>query len=291
MNRQWVLGEARVSPYAEWMMLRLLFELDGAHRFFQAAERVRNRAGRCLRRMNGVEEEETAVSCWSSDAVARALGLPEELAFAPQGGAVARTLLAARWQAVRDTPPVLPTIPPEMADEEASVNPHEPRFWAAACANLRLLEEALALDAVKMAVLRLVLHLAVERPLRRAGQLVGADNFAAAMVQVAQLLDVPRKALRRAVGKRGKLRRYGLLACRDELRREFCDWKMRCNGAICSRRTILSWKNRRARSCCVPACCRWMRPRSPGTISPTSARCATRCCIICATPSPGGGAG
>ena len=223
MNRQWVLGEARVSPYAEWMMLRLLFELDGAHRFFQAAERVRNRAERCLRRMNGVEEEETAVSCWSSDAVARALGLPEELAFAPQGGAVARTLLTARWQAVRDTPPVLPSIPPEMADEEASVNPREPRFWAAACANLRLLEEALALDAVEMAVLRLVLHLAVERPLRRAGQLVGADNFAAAMVQMAQLLDVPRKALRRAVGKRGKLRRYGLLACRDELRREFCD--------------------------------------------------------------------
>ena len=223
MSKQWALGKAKVSPYAEWMMLRLLCELDGAYLFFQPQQRVRSKAEQRLRRMNGMEEEETVVSCWSSNAVARALGLPEELAFAPQGEAIARVLLDARWQAVRDMPPERPVVMPEATDDEVPEGPGEPRFWAAAYTNLHVVAEALALDAVEIAVLRLVLHLAVERPLRKAGQLVSADNFSAAMVQMAHLLDVPRKALRRAVGKRGKLRRYGLLSCRDDVRREVCD--------------------------------------------------------------------
>ena len=221
MSKQWALGKAKVSPYAEWMMLRLLCELDGAYLFFQPQQRVRSKAEQRLRRMNGMEEEETVVFCWSSNAVARALGLPEELAFAPQGEAIARVLLDARWQAVRDMPPERPV--PEATDDEVPEGPGEPRFWAAAYTNLHVVAEALALDAVEIAVLRLVLHLAVERPLRKAGQLVSADNFSAAMMQMAHLLDVPRKALRRAVGKRGKLRRYGLLSCRDDVRREVCD--------------------------------------------------------------------
>lgn len=223
MSKQWALGKAKVSPYAEWMMLRLLCELDGAYLFFQPQQRVRSKAEQRLRRMNGMEEEETVVFCWSSNAVARALGLPEELAFAPQGEAIARVLLDARWQAVRDMPPERPVAMPEATDEEVPEGPGEPRFWAAAYTNLHVVAEALALDAVEIAVLRLVLHLAVERPLRKAGQLVSADNFSAAMMQMAHLLDVPRKALRRAVGKRGKLRRYGLLSCRDDVRREVCD--------------------------------------------------------------------
>ena len=223
MSKQWALGKAKVSPYAEWMMLRLLCELDGAYLFFQPQQRVRSKAEQRLRRMNGMEEEETVVFCWSSNAVARALGLPEELAFAPQGEAIARVLLDARWQAVRDMPPERPVAMPEATDDEVPEGPGEPRFWAAAYTNLHVVAEALALDAVEIAVLRLVLHLAVERPLRKAGQLVSADNFSAAMVQMAHLLDVPRKALRRAVGKRGKLRRYGLLSCRDDMRREVCD--------------------------------------------------------------------
>ena len=223
MSKQWALGKAKVSPYAEWMMLRLLCELDGAYLFFQPQQRVRSKAEQRLRRMNGMEEEETVVSCWSSNAVARALGLPEELAFAPQGEAMARVLLDARWQAVRDMPPERPVAMPEATDDEVPEGPGEPRFWAAAYTNLHVVAEALALDAVEIAVLRLVLHLAVERPLRKAGQLVSADNFSAAMMQMAHLLDVPRKALRRAVGKRGKLRRYGLLSCRDDVRREVCD--------------------------------------------------------------------
>lgn len=223
MSKQWALGKAKVSPYAEWMMLRLLCELDGAYLFFQPQQRVRSKAEQRLRRMNGMEEEETVVSCWSSNAVARALGLPEELAFAPQGEAIARGLLDARWQAVRDMPPERPVSMPEAADDEVPEGPGEPRFWTAAYTNLYVVAEALALDAVEIAVLRLVLHLAVERPLRKAGQLVSADNFSAAMMQMAHLLDVPRKALRRAVGKRGKLRRYGLLSCRDDMRREVCD--------------------------------------------------------------------
>ena len=223
MSKQWALGKAKVSPYAEWMMLRLLCELDGAYLFFQPQQRVRSKAEQRLRRMNGMEEEETVVSCWSSNAVARALGLPEELAFAPQGEAIARVLLDARWQAVRDMPPERPVAMPEATDDEVPEGPGEPRFWAAAYTNLHVVAEALALDAVEIAVLRLVLHLAVERPLRKAGQLVSADNFSAAMMQMAHLLDVPRKALRRAVGKRGKLRRYGLLSCRDDVRREVCD--------------------------------------------------------------------
>ena len=223
MSKQWALGKAKVSPYAEWMMLRLLCELDGAYLFFQPQQRVRSKAEQRLRRMNGMEEEETVVFCWSSNAVARALGLPEELAFAPQGEAIARVLLDARWQAVRDMPPERPVAMPEAADDEVPEGPGEPRFWTAAYTNLHVVAEALALDAVEIAVLRLVLHLAVERPLRKAGQLVSADNFSAAMVQMAHLLDVPRKALRRAVGKRGKLRRYGLLSCRDDMRREVCD--------------------------------------------------------------------
>ena len=223
MSKQWALGKAKVSPYAEWMMLRLLCELDGAYLFFQPQQRVRSKAEQRLRRMNGMEEEETVVFCWSSNAVARALGLPEELAFAPQGEAIARVLLDARWQAVRDMPPERPVAMPEATDDEVPEGPGEPRFWAAAYTNLHVVAEALALDAVEIAVLRLVLHLAVERPLRKAGQLVSADNFSAAMMQMAHLLDVPRKALRRAVGKRGKLRRYGLLSCRDDVRREVCD--------------------------------------------------------------------
>lgn len=223
MSKQWALGKAKVSPYAEWMMLRLLCELDGAYLFFQPQQRVRSKAEQRLRRMNGMEEEETVVSCWSSNAVARALGLPEELAFAPQGEAIARVLLDARWQAVRDMPPERPVAMPEATDDEVPEGPGEPRFWAAAYTNLHVVAEALALDAVEIAVLRLVLYLAVERPLRKAGQLVSADNFSAAMMQMAHLLDVPRKALRRAVGKRGKLRRYGLLSCRDDVRREVCD--------------------------------------------------------------------
>ena len=223
MSKQWALGKAKVSPYAEWMMLRLLCELDGAYLFFQPQQRVRSKAEQRLRRMNGMEEEETVVFCWSSNAVARALGLPEELAFAPQGEAIARGLLDARWQAVRDMPPERPVAMPEAADDEVPEGPGEPRFWAAAYTNLHVVVEALALDAVEIAVLRLVLHLAVERPLRKAGQLVSADNFSAAMMQMAHLLDVPRKSLRRAVGKRGKLRRYGLLSCRDDVRREVCD--------------------------------------------------------------------
>lgn len=223
MSKQWALGKAKVSPYAEWMMLRLLCELDGAYLFFQPQQRVRSKAEQRLRRMNGMEEEETVVFCWSSNAVARALGLPEELAFAPQGEAIARVLLDARWQAVRDMPPERPVAMPEATDDEVPEGPGEPRFWAAAYTNLHVVAEALALDAVEIAVLRLVLHLAVERPLRKAGQLVSADNFSAAMMQMAHLLDVPRKALRRAVGKRGKLRRYGLLSCRDDMRREVCD--------------------------------------------------------------------
>lgn len=223
MSKQWALGKAKVSPYAEWMMLRLLCELDGAYLFFQPQQRVRSKAEQRLRRMNGMEEEETVVFCWSSNAVARALGLPEELAFAPQGEAIARVLLDARWQAVRDMPPEQPVAMPEATDDEVPEGPGEPRFWAAAYTNLHVVAEALALDAVEIAVLRLVLHLAVERPLRKAGQLVSADNFSAAMMQMAHLLDVPRKALRRAVGKRGKLRRYGLLSCRDDVRREVCD--------------------------------------------------------------------
>ena len=223
MSKQWALGKAKVSPYAEWMMLRLLCELDGAYLFFQPQQRVRSKAEQRLRRMNGMEEEETVVFCWSSNAVARALGLPEELAFAPQGEAIARGLLDARWQAVRDMPPERPVSMPEAADDEVPEGPGEPRFWTAAYTNLYVVAEALALDAVEIAVLRLVLHLAVERPLRKAGQLVSADNFSAAMMQMAHLLDVPRKALRRAVGKRGKLRRYGLLSCRDDVRREVCD--------------------------------------------------------------------
>lgn len=223
MSKQWALGKAKVSPYAEWMMLRLLCELDGAYLFFQPQQRVRSKAEQRLRRMNGMEEEETVVSCWSSNAVARALGLPEELAFAPQGEAIARVLLDARWQSVRDMPPERPVAMPEATDDEMPEGPGEPRFWAAAYTNLHVVAEALALDAVEIAVLRLVLHLAVERPLRKAGQLVSADNFSAAMMQMAHLLDVPRKALRRAVGKRGKLRRYGLLSCRDDVRREVCD--------------------------------------------------------------------
>lgn len=223
MSKQWALGKAKVSPYAEWMMLRLLCELDGAYLFFQPQQRVRSKAEQRLRRMNGMEEEETVVSCWSSNAVARALGLPEELAFAPQGEAIARVLLDARWQAVRDMPPERPVAMPEATDDEVPEGPGEPRFWAATYTNLHVVAEALALDAVEIAVLRLVLHLAVERPLRKAGQLVSADNFSAAMMQMAHLLDVPRKALRRAVGKRGKLRRYGLLSCRDDVRREVCD--------------------------------------------------------------------
>lgn len=223
MSKQWALGKAKVSPYAEWMMLRLLCELDGAYLFFQPQQRVRSKAEQRLRRMNGMEEEETVVFCWSSNAVARALGLPEELAFARQGEAIARVLLDARWQAVRDMPPERPVAMPEATDDEVSEGPGEPRFWAAAYTNLHVVAEALALDAVEIAVLRLVLHLAVERPLRKAGQLVSADNFSAAMMQMAHLLDVPRKALRRAVGKRGKLRRYGLLSCRDDVRREVCD--------------------------------------------------------------------
>ena len=95
MSKQWALGKAKVSPYAEWMMLRLLCELDGAYLFFQPQQRVRSKAEQRLRRMNGMEEEETVVFCWSSNAVARALGLPEELAFAPQGEAIARVLLDA----------------------------------------------------------------------------------------------------------------------------------------------------------------------------------------------------
>ena len=223
MSKQWALGKAKVSPYAEWMMLRLLCELDGAYLFFQPQQRVRSKAEQRLRRMNGMEEEETVVFCWSSNVVARALGLPEELAFAPQGEAIARVLLDARWQAVRDMPPDRPVAMPEATDDEVPEGPGEPRFWAAAYTNLHVVAEALALDAVEIAVLRLVLHLAVERPLRKAGQLVSADNFSAAMMQMAHLLDVPRKALRRAVGKRGKLRRYGLLSCRDDVRREVCD--------------------------------------------------------------------
>lgn len=223
MSKQWALGKAKVSPYAEWMMLRLLCELDGAYLFFQPQQRVRSKAEQRLRRMNGMEEEETVVFCWSSNAVARALGLPEELAFAPQGEAIARVLLDARWQAVRNMPPERPVAMPEATDDEVPEGPGEPRFWAAAYTNLHVVAEALALDAVEIAVLRLVLHLAVERPLRKAGQLVSADNFSAAMMQMAHLLDVPRKALRRAVGKRGKLRRYGLLSCRDDVRREVCD--------------------------------------------------------------------
>lgn len=223
MSKQWALGKAKVSPYAEWMMLRLLCELDGAYLFFQPQQRVRSKAEQRLRRMNGMEEEETVVFCWSSNAVARALGLPEELAFAPQGEAIARVLLDARWQAVRDMPPERPVAMPEATDDEVPEGAGEPRFWAAAYTNLHVVAEALALDAVEIAVLRLVLHLAVERPLRKAGQLVSADNFSAAMMQMAHLLDVPRKALRRAVGKRGKLRRYGLLSCRDDVRREVCD--------------------------------------------------------------------
>ena len=223
MSKQWALGKAKVSPYAEWMMLRLLCELDGAYLFFQPQQRVRSKAEQRLRRMNGMEEEETVVFCWSSNAVARALGLPEELAFAPQGEAIARVLLDARWQAVRDMPPERPVAMPEATDDEVPEGPGEPRFWAAAYTNLHVVAEALALDAVEIAVLRLVLHLAVERPLRKAGQLVSADNFSAAMMQMAHLLDVPRKALRRAIGKRGKLRRYGLLSCRDDVRREVCD--------------------------------------------------------------------
>ena len=223
MSKQWALGKAKVSPYAEWMTLRLLCELDGAYLFFQPQQRVRSKAEQRLRRMNGMEEEETVVFCWSSNAVARALGLPEELAFAPQGEAIARVLLDARWQAVRDMPPERPVAMPEATDDEVPEGPGEPRFWAAAYTNLHVVAEALALDAVEIAVLRLVLHLAVERPLRKAGQLVSADNFSAAMMQMAHLLDVPRKALRRAVGKRGKLRRYGLLSCRDDVRREVCD--------------------------------------------------------------------
>lgn len=223
MSKQWALGKAKVSPYAEWMMLRLLCELDGAYLFFQPQQRVRSKAEQRLRRMNGMEEEETVVFCWSSNAVARALGLPEELAFARQGEAIARVLLDARWQAVRDMPPERPVAMPEATDDEVPEGPGEPRFWAAAYTNLHVVAEALALDAVEIAVLRLVLHLAVERPLRKAGQLVSADNFSAAMMQMAHLLDVPRKALRRAVGKRGKLRRYGLLSCRDDVRREVCD--------------------------------------------------------------------
>ena len=223
MSKQWALGKAKVSPYAEWMMLRLLCELDGVYLFFQPQQRVRSKAEQRLRRMNGMEEEETVVFCWSSNAVARALGLPEELAFAPQGEAIARGLLDARWQAVRDMPPERPVSMPEAADDEVPEGPGEPRFWTAAYTNLYVVAEALALDAVEIAVLRLVLHLAVERPLRKAGQLVSADNFSAAMMQMAHLLDVPRKALRRAVGKRGKLRRYGLLSCRDDVRREVCD--------------------------------------------------------------------
>ena len=223
MSKQWALGKAKVSPYAEWMMLRLLCELDGVYLFFQPQQRVRSKAEQRLRRMNGMEEEEMVVFCWSSNAVARALGLPEELAFAPQGEAIARGLLDARWQAVRDMPPERPVSMPEAADDEVPEGPGEPRFWAAAYTNLHVVAEALALDAVEIAVLRLVLHLAVERPLRKAGQLVSADNFSAAMMQMAHLLDVPRKALRRAVGKRGKLRRYGLLSCRDDVRREVCD--------------------------------------------------------------------
>lgn len=223
MSKQWALGKAKVSPYAEWMMLRLLCELDGAYLFFQPQQRVRSKAEQRLRRMNGMEEEETVVFCWSSNAVARALGLPEELAFAPQGEAIARVLLDARWQAVRDMPPERPVAMPEATDDEVPEGPGEPCFWAAAYTNLHVVAEALALDAVEIAVLRLVLHLAVERPLRKAGQLVSADNFSAAMMQMAHLLDVPRKALRRAVGKRGKLRRYGLLSCRDDVRREVCD--------------------------------------------------------------------
>lgn len=223
MSKQWALGKAKVSPYAEWMMLRLLCELDGAYLFFQPQQRVRSKAEQRLRRMNGMEEEETVVFCWSSNAVARALGLPEELAFAPQGEAIARVLLDARWQAVRDMPPERPVAMPEATDDEVPEGPGEPRFWAAAYTNLHVVAEALALDAVEIAVLRLVLHLAVERPLRKAGQLVSTDNFSAAMMQMAHLLDVPRKALRRAVGKRGKLRRYGLLSCRDDVRREVCD--------------------------------------------------------------------
>lgn len=223
MSKQWALGKAKVSPYAEWMMLRLLCELDGAYLFFQPQQRVRSKAEQRLRRMNGMEEEETVVFCWSSNAVARALGLPEELAFAPQSEAIARVLLDARWQAVRDMPPERPVAMPEAADDEVPEGPGETRFWTAAYTNLHVVAEALALDAVEIAVLRLVQHLAVERPLRKAGQLVSADNFSAAMVQMAHLLDVPRKALRRAVGKRGKLRRYGLLSCRDDMRREVCD--------------------------------------------------------------------
>ena len=223
MSKQWALGKAKVSPYAEWMMLRLLCELDGAYLFFQPQQRVRSKAEQRLRRMNGMGEEETVVFCWSSNAVARALGLPEELAFAPQGEAIARVLLDARWQAVRDMPPERPVAMPEATDDEVPEGPGEPRFWAAAYTNLHVVAEALALDAVEIAVLRLVLHLAVERPLRKAGQLVSADNFSAAMMQMAHLLDVPRKALRRAIGKRGKLRRYGLLSCRDDVRREVCD--------------------------------------------------------------------
>lgn len=176
------LNPPAVSLYAEQMMLRLLLE---------------HKLPRCF--LNS--------SNWDND-ITQPLGLPDELEDHPAQQRIARKLLSARWQQIKNLPA------------------QDPDF-ALAYRNIAFLARRLGLSEAEQTMLRFAVHMNREDALRETARLFRVD-FNIVCRFISDLCGASRHSVRAALHKnRSKLYQYGLLnryINRSSTLDDFAEW-------------------------------------------------------------------
>ncbi|SUB47138.1 AAA family ATPase [Pasteurella multocida] len=182
--REIKLNKPTVSPYAEKLILKILFE--------------HNQINKLIRRND-----------YYSDDLASALGLPEEddlLVTTDETSSKASgvfgtqsikptvtKLLKARYQKIKALPLIIPD------------------YLAVAYDNLHRIQQYLELNEEEFAILQLTMHIRAEKALEVGLELLGSADLSTACRIIASLLGISKTKVISAVSKANKLISYGLM--------------------------------------------------------------------------------
>ncbi|HHE3654740.1 TPA: AAA family ATPase [Pasteurella multocida] len=178
------LNKPTVSPYAEKLILKILFEHNQLKKFVRHTD-------------------------YNYDELASALGLPEaddllvtadetsskaSGAFGTQSIKPTVTrLLKARYQKINALPLIIPD------------------YLAVAYDNLHRIQQYLELNEEEFAILQLSMHIRTEKALEVGLELLGSADLSTACRIIASLLETSKTKVISAVSKANKLRSYGLI--------------------------------------------------------------------------------
>ncbi|XWY22333.1 AAA family ATPase [Bisgaard Taxon 45] len=178
------LNKPTVSPYAEKLILKILFEHNQLKKFVRHTDYYSDDLASAL----GLPEEDDLLVT-TDETSSKASGVFGTQSIKP----TVTKLLKARYQKIK----ALPLITPD--------------YLAVAYDNLHRMQRYLELNEAEFAILQLSMHIRAEKALEVGLELLGSADLSTSCRIIASLLDISKTKVISAVSKTNKLISYGLM--------------------------------------------------------------------------------